>query len=84
MPPGDAPEPEEIDDGGEDEAAEGPMPVTTEGEPIVATTERTFPDRQEPPPPFAAPAPEPDHPSAVPFVTPPAAERPPEPGPDDQ
>jgi len=84
MPPGEAPESEEIDDGGEDESAEVPVTVTAEREPVVATTERTLSDRQEPPPPFAAPAPEPDHPRAAPLVTPPAAERPPEPGPGDQ
>ena len=84
MPPGEAPESEEIDDGGEEEAAEVPVTVTAEREPIAATTERTFSDRQEPAPSFSAPVPEPDHPRAVPVVTPPAAERPPEPGPDDQ
>ena len=84
MPPGEAPESEEIDDGGEDEAAEVPVTVTAEREPIAATTERAFSDRQEPPPSSPAPVPEPDHPRAVPVVTPPAAGRPPEPGPDDQ
>ena len=84
MPPGEASESEEVDDGGEVDPVEVPVTMTAEREPVVATTERTFSDRQESPAPVAAPVPEPDHPRAAPLVTPPAAERPPEPGPDDQ
>jgi hypothetical protein len=82
MPAGEAPEPEEVDDGRED-ASEALMTVTTDSEPI-ATTERASPDRHEQPPPPAAPPAEPDRAGAVPSVTPQAAERPREPGPDDQ
>src|SRR5262245_23295808 len=55
MPSGEAQEPEEIDDGAEEETAEGPVTVSTEGEPIVAALEPTISDRQEqrPPPPVA-------------------------------
>ena len=80
---GEPAEPEDIDEGGDEDAAEAPPTVTTEGEPVVSHSAMTFPSRPEPP---AAPASEsePEPARADAFVTPPAAEPRPDPGPDDQ